>query len=60
MNSLIGAEVHKHEYSLFISVDRVLPELGTPRAYYKCSCGSELSCDEGLHIINNQIISQES
>lgn len=44
--------MHKHSYSLFVTVERLLPELGTPKVFYKCACGSELSSVEGLVIIN--------
>jgi hypothetical protein len=44
--------MHKHSYSLFITVDRLLPELGTPIACFECACGSKLSSEEGLAIIN--------
>ena len=44
--------MHNHIYSLFVTVDKILPEFGTPKAYFKCVCGSELTIDEGLAIIN--------
>jgi hypothetical protein len=44
--------MHKHSYSLFVTIERLIPEPGTPKAFYKCDCGSELSSGEGLAIIN--------
>jgi hypothetical protein len=44
--------MHEHIYSLNVTVERFMPELGTPKAFYKCACGSELSSDEGLAVIN--------
>jgi len=44
--------MHKHIYSLLVTVERFMPELGTPKAYFKCACGSKLSSEEGLAIIN--------
>ena len=44
--------MHEHIYSLFVTVERTVPELGIPKAWFECSCGETLESYEGLAIIN--------
>jgi hypothetical protein len=44
--------MHEHIFVLFVTVERTVPELGTPKAWFECSCGETLESYEGLAIIN--------
>ena len=44
--------MHEHIYSLFVTVERTVPELGIPKAWFECACGETLESYEGLARIN--------